>query len=192
MFWHGASAGKGREQEHAVSQPLIWPDSGEVRLAIQLPAIGESDVRDQDPIARHRQLQVALIDPRFGLIGSRGDRCHARVRHISFDVDARAYYRPVRRICQPDRRGGETHSRRPGFDLQLHRYAGRRLGALCAAGIRNSSGTEHHRATKSQLTQAWLPRGCHSHEHLACRGSPAGGNIWKYMPMTIGRNTMLL
>jgi hypothetical protein len=80
-----------------MSRQLLRPHAFEVDLPLDLLSPGECHMHQDDPIPAHRQVKTSTVLALRALLGVTKDWRHARVRHIAFQFDLRARYRPRRR-----------------------------------------------------------------------------------------------
>src|SRR5208282_3230254 len=60
-------------------------DAPHVDLSFQLLPVGQRDMEEDNPIARHLKLQMSLVAPPLSFFRLREQGAHARVRHVSLN-----------------------------------------------------------------------------------------------------------
>jgi hypothetical protein len=64
---------------------LVGSDAAHIDLSFQLLSIGQYDMEEENPIARHLKLQMSPVAARFCFFRFCKPRTHARVRHVSLN-----------------------------------------------------------------------------------------------------------
>lgn len=105
---------------------LIRPDALYIELSFQLSPIRERDMKEDDPITRHRELQLTVVAARARFFCDRELRTHARVRHIRLHGNVRARDRLARGVGQLQRNHCRADPRRLRRDFMLNRDGVRR------------------------------------------------------------------
>jgi hypothetical protein len=97
-------------------------------LSFQLPFARQRDMKENDPIARHRELQLTIVAARLRLSCVRELRTHSGVRHIRLDGNVRSCDRLTRGIghFEHDRCRADPYRLRQ--DFRLNRNRGWRVG----------------------------------------------------------------
>ncbi len=83
-----------------MSRQLLRPYAFEIDLPFDRLSIGECHMHQDDPIPAHRQVKTPAVMALRTLRGFAEHRGHTRVRHIPFQLDSRARYRPRRSISR--------------------------------------------------------------------------------------------
>src|SRR3984885_11265568 len=69
---------------------LVGSDAPHVELPFQFLPVGQCDMEEDNPIARHRKLKASFVATRVCFFRLCEPGTHARVRHISLNCNMRA------------------------------------------------------------------------------------------------------
>jgi hypothetical protein len=100
---------------------LVRSDAAYVDLPFQFLPAGQRHMQEDNPITRHRKLQLSPVAARFYFLHFREYRTHPRVRHVGLNRDARTCNRFAGGIAQLERNRGRANPGGFRRDLVLNR-----------------------------------------------------------------------
>ena len=100
---------------------LVGSDAPHVELSFQLLPVGQRDMKEDNPVPRHRKLQLKLIAPMVCFFRLCEPGTHARVRHITLNCNMRAGNWLGGGICQPESEPGGADPCRFWRDIVINR-----------------------------------------------------------------------
>jgi hypothetical protein len=95
----------------------IGANTSYAHLTFDLSASGQLDMRQDDPVPGHIEVQSRKIGSGALLAGLREDRAHTGMRHIGFDGDGSAFHELARRIGNADIYLGRADAHRLRLNL---------------------------------------------------------------------------
>jgi len=158
-----------------MSRQLLRPYAFDVDLPLDLLSIGQCHMHQDDPIPAHRQVKTSTVLALLALSGFAKYRGHARVRHIPFQFESSAGYRPRRSISRLKIQGHRTGLKRLRKDLRFDDQTVRLPRSRMTSGQSQQSSRGENYDRSSACYSDW---GFHAHEQLLCCVSPSGGNMW--------------
>lgn len=113
---------------------LVGPDAPHVELPFHFLPVGQRDMEEDNPIARHLEFQEGLVAARLRFLRLREYWTHPRMRHVSLNRDVRARERFAGGTGQLESDCNGSNPRGLGRDFVCNRNKMRRFDGFGTAG----------------------------------------------------------